>query len=114
MKVPVIAVLLFGFWLPAFAHAILLHATPGLRETVNGPDVAVKLQFNVRIDARRSQLLLLPPQGEQRVLYIHDGSPPDSLQAEAKGLPGGNYILRWQVLASDGHISRGEVPFQVH
>jgi methionine-rich copper-binding protein CopC len=25
----------------------------------------------------------------------------------------GEYRLRWQVLASDGHITRGEIPFAV-
>jgi methionine-rich copper-binding protein CopC len=25
----------------------------------------------------------------------------------------GTYVLRWQVLAIDGHITRGDVPFTV-
>jgi methionine-rich copper-binding protein CopC len=25
----------------------------------------------------------------------------------------GAYVLRWQVLATDGHITRGKVPFRV-
>jgi len=29
------------------------------------------------------------------------------------GLAAGAYRLRWQVLASDGHITRGEIPFTV-
>jgi methionine-rich copper-binding protein CopC len=28
-------------------------------------------------------------------------------------LAAGAYRLRWQVLASDGHITRGEIPFTV-
>jgi methionine-rich copper-binding protein CopC len=29
------------------------------------------------------------------------------------GLVKGAYVLRWQILAMDGHITRGNVPFQV-
>jgi methionine-rich copper-binding protein CopC len=35
------------------------------------------------------------------------------LQSRIQGLERGEYVLRWQVLASDGHITRGEVPFRV-
>ena len=36
----------------------------------------------------------------------------DVLTAHAE-LAAGAYVLRWQVLAIDGHITRGEVPFRV-
>jgi methionine-rich copper-binding protein CopC len=35
------------------------------------------------------------------------------MEAKAFHLAAGSYTLRWQVLASDGHISRGEIPFNV-
>jgi methionine-rich copper-binding protein CopC len=38
---------------------------------------------------------------------------PDVLSATGHGLTKGAYVLRWQVLADDGHITRGEVPFHV-
>jgi len=37
---------------------------------------------------------------------------PDTLTVQATGLKPGNYKLQWQVLASDGHISQGEVLFR--
>ena len=94
-------------------HAIVLEAAPGKNAVVNGPDVPVKLRFNSRIDAKRSRLILLDPDGQQRTLVIADVPGGDSLVSEAKGLKSGAYVLRWQVLASDGHITRGEVPFSV-
>ena len=97
----------------AYGHAIVLSAKPSQHETVSGPDVAVKLRFNSRIDAKRSRLTLVTPSGEQRPLAITETPAGDSLVSEAKGLTSGSYILRWQVLASDGHITRGEVPFSV-
>lgn len=99
--------------IPLQAHAILLSSVPGLNGIVSGPDTPVRLQFNSRIDLRRSRLMLVSPDGSQRVLALTDLKAPDMLVSEAKGLSRGSYLLHWQVLASDGHITRGEVPFQV-
>ena len=97
----------------AAAHAVLLESTPSLKGAVAGPDVAIKLRFNVRIDAGRSRLTLVLPAGSTQALEINKQTPPDTLTSQAKGLPPGDYRLRWQVLASDGHITRGEIPFTV-
>jgi copper resistance protein C len=97
----------------ALAHAILLESSPTLKSAVTGPDVPIKLRFNVRIDAVRSRLTLIHPDGSAQTLEISKGTPADTLSAEASGLAAGTYRLRWQVLASDGHITRGEIPFTV-
>ncbi len=98
---------------PAGAHAVLLESTPPLKSAVSGPDVPIKLRFNVRIDVLRSRLTLIHPDGSTQPLEINKQTPPDTLSAEATGLNAGVYRLRWQVLASDGHITRGEIPFTV-
>lgn len=98
---------------PAAAHAILLESSPALKSTVSGPNVPIKLRFNVRIDALRSRLTLIHPDGSSQSLEISKRSPADSLLADTTGLAAGDYRLRWQVLASDGHITRGEIPFTV-
>ena len=97
----------------ASAHAVLLESTPSLKSSVAGPDVPIKLRFNVRIDASRSRLTLVGPLGFGQALEISKASPADALVANAAGLLPGQYRLRWQVLASDGHITRGEIPFAV-
>jgi copper resistance protein C len=104
---------LFGFGQSVLSHAILLEAAPAVDSTVNGPDLSVKLRFNVRIDRSRSRLTLVSPDGQSAALVIDPEESPDSLSAQAKGLAHGAYRLRWQVLASDGHITRGEIPFRV-
>jgi copper resistance protein C len=98
---------------PLLAHAVLLESSPALKSSVTGPDVPLKLRFNVRIDAARSRLTLVDPDGTLQTLEIHGQDGPDTLSAQAKGLRPGAYRLRWQVLASDGHITRGEIPFTV-
>ena len=39
---------------------------------------------------------------------------PDTLESRATGLKPGAYKLHWQVLASDGHLNRGDVNFTVN
>jgi methionine-rich copper-binding protein CopC len=97
----------------AEAHAIVVESTPAAGQSVAGPDVAVRLRFNSRIDHERSRLTLLDPAGESRPLAIDAGGGDDVLTGRANGLAAGAYRLRWQVLAVDGHITRGEVPFTV-
>ncbi len=103
----------FFIVVPAAAHAVLLESNPPLKSAVSGPDVPIKLRFNVRIDALRSRLTLIHPDGSVQTLEISKQTPADTLSAEAAGLAAGAYRLRWQVLASDGHITRGEIPFTV-
>jgi copper resistance protein C len=101
------------FVFSSLAHAVLLESSPALKSSVSGPDIPLKLRFNVRIDAARSRLTLVDPDGTLQALKIHGQDGPDTLSAQAKGLRPGAYRLRWQVLASDGHITRGEISFTV-
>jgi methionine-rich copper-binding protein CopC len=95
------------------AHAVLLEATPAASTSVKGPDVAIRLRYNVRIEAGRSRLSLLLPDKSVKPLNIGQQPSPDVLTSQATALAPGEYRIRWQVLASDGHITRGEVPFTV-
>ena len=95
------------------AHAVLKTSSPASGATVAGPDVPITLTFNVRVDAGRSKLQLLMPDNTTTELPAGSQPSPDTLTTEAKGLKPGAYSIRWQVLAPDGHISRGEIPFTV-
>lgn len=104
---------LFGLGLGASAHALLESAVPRAGSTVSGPDVAIVLHFNARIDSQRSKLDLVTPQEKVLSLKMDPQESPGSLNAHAHGLGSGSYSLRWQALAVDGHITRGEVAFAV-
>lgn len=106
---------LFLFLIPglAVAHAVLLESNPPPNGKVVAPDIPIKLRFNVRVDASRSRLTLVRPDGSVQPLALGKTDSADILSAQASNLPPGDYRLRWQVLASDGHITRGEIPFSV-
>jgi methionine-rich copper-binding protein CopC len=106
-------ILATGFPPPAWAHAILMESKPALHSAVKGPDISVWLRFNVRVDGSRSRLHLVAPDGTQQNLPLAKQASPDILESQAAGLNPGTYTLQWQVLASDGHMSKGEVPFTV-
>ncbi len=97
----------------AEAHAILKASSPPANTAVSGPDVPLKLIFNVRIDAARSKIQILQPDKSTADVTLEKQASPDTLTAKAHGLKPGNYKILWQVLAPDGHITRGEVPFKV-
>ncbi len=97
----------------SWAHAIILESTPKVNGVVTGPVLEIKLKFNVRIDGARSQLTLVLPDGTARAVEFPQQPSPDSLSATVPKLLPGNYQLHWQVLASDGHITQGDIPFTV-
>ena len=97
----------------ALAHAVLVESQPGVNGTVSGPEVAVLLKYSSRVDLEHSTLTLLDPDGKVQKVAIESEPTPGVLSARLTGLVRGAYVLRWQVLATDGHVTRGKVPFQV-
>jgi len=95
---------------PAGAHAVLVSSEPAAGAKVLAGKVTFTLRFNSRIDRSRSRVDLLGANGEHHALTIYPGGSEDTVQVTLIAAPGGN-TLRWQVLATDGHITRGEVAF---
>jgi len=97
---------------PCFGHAVLVDSTPAPNAHVPAGPLSVQFRYNSRIDTARSKLTLTGPPGTPTRLVVHPGETPAVLLADATVGPG-LYTLRWQVLAIDGHITRGSVPFSV-
>jgi methionine-rich copper-binding protein CopC len=98
---------------PAGAHAIIIAAAPAPGAMLHAADLPVHLRFNSRIDLARSRLTLIGPDASTRTLPLDATAGPDMLAAEATGLVPGQYRLRWQVLGIDGHITRGDIQFEI-
>jgi copper resistance protein C len=96
----------------ALAHAHLLSSTPAANATVRGPEVVFELRYNSRVDAHHSVLTLVRPDGHTEALAMDSQNAESNLNAHATLQPG-SYTLRWQALSTDGHITRGEIPFTV-
>jgi len=114
LAVPIAAVLMTLALGRAEAHAVLLEAVPTPGSTVAGPDVAFALRYNARIDHERSSVMLIGPDGsEKKIDLVTEGVRPEVMRGDLTKLAPGKYRLRWQVLAVDGHITRGDVEFSV-
>jgi methionine-rich copper-binding protein CopC len=107
-------ILILGVPSTASAHAILVSSNPNNGAVVAGPNLAVLLSFNSRIDRSRSRLTIDGPEGQGAVVSIEDSDQrPAILSARLSGLKAGTYTLHWQVLAADGHITRGIISFRI-
>jgi len=95
----------------ASAHAILIRSEPAAGGKVSLGKLVMSFRYNSRIDRARSQLTLTGPDRNQAVLTISVDGPADLLQTGADLTVPGAYVVHWQVLSVDGHITRGDVPF---
>jgi hypothetical protein len=98
----------------ASAHALVVASEPPTGSVLAAGPERVWLRFNSRIDRARSRLSLHGPDNGQTPLPL-DAASGDEAQLSARTdivpwAPGA-WRLRWQVLALDGHITRGDVPF---
>lgn len=96
-----------------FAHAILVRSTPADGFVVHRRNVELVLDYNSRIEAKRCTLRMRNANGQSVPLRMEAGKGPAELRAMAGGLENGKYTIHWQVLASDGHITRGDISFTV-
>ena len=96
----------------ARAHAILEDSQPPAGGSVPAGKVTLRLRYNSRIDRARSRLTLIRADHSRDNVAIASDGPPDIIAARLDLAPGA-YVIRWQVLAVDGHITRGDVPFTV-
>lgn len=104
--------LLAALPIAAQAHAILEQSDPPAGGTVHAGQTALRLRYNSRVDRARSRLTLTKPDHSTMVLTIDPDGPADVLTTRVDLTPG-DYSVHWQVLAVDGHITRGDVPFTV-
>jgi copper resistance protein C len=97
----------------ALAHAHLESSTPAANATVQGPNLAIELRFNSRVDGQRSSLGIEVAGGSGQVSIVHDAQRSENTLNAHAALKPGHYVIQWQALATDGHITRGEIPFTV-
>ena len=97
----------------AQAHAVVVTSEPAAGAALAAPPARLIVRFNSRIDHGRSRLTLVGPDNAQVVIEPATGGDATVLEgpAPAGAWPAGAWRVRWQVLAVDGHITRGDIPF---
>ncbi len=97
----------------AWSHALLLESSPRPDEAVPSRLSRVVLRFNSRIEKALSKVSLVDRQGRRVLLRVSGEGEPDQVIAPLPTLAPGAYVLEWQVLSVDGHLTRGSFPFRV-
>ena len=99
----------------AAAHALVLESSPLPDAVLSHPPEQILLRFNSRIEHRLTRLTLTDAQG--RTIPLPPIAPasatPDRLVIPLPRLAPGIYILRYRVLAVDGHLTEGLLRFTV-
>jgi methionine-rich copper-binding protein CopC len=109
-----IAGVLLGAWAPSGqAHAIVVTSTPTANAVVPPGRLDVAVNFNTRLDRDRSRLVLERPDGHTQAIPLREASVATAIGGQGYVRMPGRWKLRWQVLAADGHITRGDIPFVV-
>jgi copper resistance protein C len=101
---------------PASAHAIVLESSPVHDAVLERAPEQVTLRFNSKIEKRFTRVTLAAGDRPPAPIVLPDGndaSPPDRVVIPLSPLAPGVYVLRYRVLAVDGHITEGSLRFTV-
>lgn len=97
----------------AFAHAIVVHTSLKDRPVRSQTPTTVLLRFSLRIQLPFTKMTLADAHGGSRSLDFSPGQRTDEVEVKLPPLPAGPYVLRYKVLAIDGHLTEGVVRFAV-
>ena len=101
---------------PGFPHAIVLESTPANDAVLERTPGQVTLRFNSKIEKRFTRVTLAAADRPPVVVALpssDDQGAPDRLVIPLGPLAPGVYVLRYRVLAVDGHITEGGLRFTV-
>jgi methionine-rich copper-binding protein CopC len=101
---------------PAYAHAFLDHAVPGVGTTVSGPVREIRIWYTQGVVTAFSHVHVVSAAGaqipaskpvtasaDQQIIVVHLG----------RALGPGTYSVTWQVVSVDTHTTQGTFSFTV-
>ena len=98
-----------------WAHAIVIESNPREGAVLKQAPGRVQLRFNVKIEKALTRVTLTKDNKQAIVLPQADFNQgaPDRLEVPLPPLEPGNYIMRYSVLAADGHATQGVLRFSI-
>ena len=102
---------------PARAHAIVLESSPARDAQLTSAPERVVLRFNSKIEHGLSRATIEPAGGRPVALTTPakaaERPAPDRLVLPLRPLGPGTYVVRYRVLAADGHLTEGALRFTI-
>lgn len=97
----------------AAGHSLVVGSSLGGHPVKPDTPTTAVLRFSQRVQLPFTKILLVNPEGDKRSLKLTLGKRQGEVDVELPALPAGRYVLRYNVLAIDGHFTEGVVRFQV-
>jgi copper transport protein len=97
----------------AFAHARLLHESPGFRQRLQAPPAQVVLSFDQDVKALPGAIVVYTAGGKVVSGQARNGKDARMVLDPLPRLRKGAYTIRWNVISSDGHVISGVYTFGV-
>jgi copper transport protein len=100
---------------PAHAHAAALGTEPASGSTVEASPPRVLVRFGSPVEISLGALRLVDEKGANVAIGApeHPGGEANAVAATVSNLADGGYVAVYQVISSDGHLTRGAFTFQV-
>lgn len=96
------------------AHAIVLESTPERDAQLAEAPHEVVLRFNSKIEHTLSRVSIQTAGARPVPLAVAAGAAaPDRLVIPLSRLAPGTYVVRYRVLAADGHLTEGSLRFTI-
>jgi len=98
---------------PAQAHAVITEDSLARQPVQPGKPTQVQLQFNTGVEINLSRVVLVRKGDVEQVLAIRAGARQGQVLVSLPMLAEGDYALRCQVFAMDGHLTQEIRRFRV-
>jgi copper transport protein len=108
-----LALAALAFPVAAFAHASVIHTSPGFRERLALSPREVIVRFDQTVTALPSSIVVLTRGGKNVALPATAVPAKRAIYARLPNLPRGPYTVRWQAMSDDGHVVSGVYTFGV-
>lgn len=109
----VLGLLLPVAWLSAHAHAVITEDSLAREPVHPGEPTQIRLQFNVGVEIKLSRVALVSKGDTEQPVSIRAGIKPGQILVSLPALDAGDYALRCQVFAADGHLTQEIRRFRV-
>ncbi len=111
----IMAGMIAGLPIGAFAHAFLDHASPAVGSTVPTAPAVITLWYTQQLEPAFSSMTVTDQAGRRVDLGNAQvpASHPDQLQVGLSALPPGTYAVSWHVVSVDTHPTQGSFTFTV-
>ncbi len=101
------------FSVNAYSHAVVTHSTLEIETVHPNQPSQITLTFNSRIELDLSQIFLVSQGDQMQLVKAENGGKSGQVIIHLPALTPGEYALKFNIFAADGHLSEDIIRFTV-